>query len=197
MADRQAALHTEIKQRYKRKKRRHVSIAALRVRDLNRLFTARYGEVLPNDDAGRDDVSIMAHHLANVGAGDPVDRIRQWVSLRAPWFPTGDLAKLIRDAINSPRRWKADRLAWRMRLTEADRATLRITTIGAIDLGRGSRIAQRRKRNRMAKEAQRRAAGIKPRHEYEAKAIARAKPWDALGMSRASWYRASKPQPVS
>ena len=32
-----------------------------------------------------------------------------------------------------------------------------------------------------------------PRAEYEAKSISRAKPWEALGMSRATWYRRGKP----
>ena len=32
-----------------------------------------------------------------------------------------------------------------------------------------------------------------PREDYEANAISRAKPWEALGMSRASWYRKGKP----
>lgn len=32
-----------------------------------------------------------------------------------------------------------------------------------------------------------------PRAEYEARSIARARPWEALGMSRATWYRRGKP----
>lgn len=32
-----------------------------------------------------------------------------------------------------------------------------------------------------------------PREEYEAGAICRAKPWEALEMSRATWYRKGKP----
>lgn len=32
-----------------------------------------------------------------------------------------------------------------------------------------------------------------PRAEYEASAISKSKPWEALGMSRASWYRKGKP----
>lgn len=32
-----------------------------------------------------------------------------------------------------------------------------------------------------------------PREEYEANSISRAKPWEALGMSRATWYRKGKP----
>lgn len=32
------------------------------------------------------------------------------------------------------------------------------------------------------------------REDYEAQSIARAKPWESLGMSRATWYRHGKPQ---
>ena len=32
-----------------------------------------------------------------------------------------------------------------------------------------------------------------PRAEYEASSISRAKPWEALGMSRATWYNKGKP----
>lgn len=32
-----------------------------------------------------------------------------------------------------------------------------------------------------------------PRAEYEANSITRAAPWEALGMSRATWYRKGKP----
>jgi predicted ArsR family transcriptional regulator len=34
-----------------------------------------------------------------------------------------------------------------------------------------------------------------PRAEYEAQSLSRAKPWEALGMSRATWYRRGKPAP--
>lgn len=32
-----------------------------------------------------------------------------------------------------------------------------------------------------------------PRAEYLAESLMRAKPWEALGMSRATWYRRGKP----
>lgn len=32
-----------------------------------------------------------------------------------------------------------------------------------------------------------------PREEYLANALSRTKPWEALGMSRATWYRKGKP----
>lgn len=34
-----------------------------------------------------------------------------------------------------------------------------------------------------------------PREEYLANSISRAKPWEALGMSRSSWYAKGKPTP--
>lgn len=35
-----------------------------------------------------------------------------------------------------------------------------------------------------------------PREEYEANSISRAKPWESLGISRATWYRKGKPAPA-
>ena len=52
-----------------------------------------------------------------------------------------------------------------------------------------------RERDRQRKEAQRRAAGAVDRATYEGNSLSRQKPWEALGMSRASWYRAGKPLP--
>jgi transcription initiation factor TFIIIB Brf1 subunit/transcription initiation factor TFIIB len=34
-----------------------------------------------------------------------------------------------------------------------------------------------------------------PRAEYEANSISRAKPWEVMGISRATWYRHGKPTP--
>jgi hypothetical protein len=56
----------EIDRRYgnaKVAKRQAVSMSALRLADLRRVYAARYGRTLPDDDAGRDDVLILAHHL--------------------------------------------------------------------------------------------------------------------------------------
>ncbi|EBB2392677.1 replication protein [Salmonella enterica subsp. enterica serovar Worthington] len=50
-----------------------------------------------------------------------------------------------------------------------------------------------KERDRTRKEAQRRAAGVLDRETYESHSLSRQKPWEALGMSRASWYRAGKP----
>jgi hypothetical protein len=35
-----------------------------------------------------------------------------------------------------------------------------------------------------------------PRAEYEVNSITRSKPWESMGMSRATWYRKGKPEVV-
>jgi hypothetical protein len=50
-----------------------------------------------------------------------------------------------------------------------------------------------KERDRERHTARRRAAGAVDRATYEANSESRQKPWEALGMSRASWYRAGKP----
>lgn len=173
-----------------RKRQPRPSIATLRVAELSRLFSRRYGEVLPDDDAGRDDAALMAHHLAQL-SGDPRKRVMGFIELRCPWMPIAEAKALLLETIDKPRRWRADKLAWRLRLTHAERAALKITTIGAIDKPKSQRWQERQERTRLAKLQRRRQAGSKPRAEYLA-TVSHGKPWKALGISRATWFRRLK-----
>jgi hypothetical protein len=56
--------------------------------------------------------------------------------------------------------------------------------------------AEAAERHRKREEGRRRAAGAIDRQTYEQASLSRQKPWEALGMSRASWYRAGKPTPA-
>ena len=47
----------------------------------------------------------------------------------------------------------------------------------------------RREQRREAQRCRRREAGVKSRAEYEAESLTRARPWEAEGVSRATWYR--------
>jgi hypothetical protein len=183
------ARRAEIARRYKAKKRgRPASMAALRIAELRRLFAARYGETLPDDDAGRDEALLMAHHLAR-RPGDPRHRIAAWCELHASWMPADELERLIADVMARPRRWRADTLAVRLNLTEAERRRLAIRTIGAVDVTKAQRQARRLERDRLRKQQRRRNAGAKPRRCYLAAAASRIRPWVALGISRRTWYR--------
>lgn len=162
-------------------------IAALRLRDLAKLFRARYGVVLPDDDSGRDDIDVAVHHLASLA--HPRGRITKWLELWAPWFTLAERTDLVTKAIARQQHWTADQLAWRLRLTKEDRRMLGITTIGAIDLAKRERTKLRRSKAKHRAAGYRRARGAKPRAQYEAAAINRAQPWIAEGISRRTWYR--------
>lgn len=141
----------EIANRYRRK-RRHATkpqLAAIRIAELNRLFSARYGERLPDNEIGREAILIVAHHMICL-AGHPQQRMTQWAELRAPWLTVTELHAVLAEIATRPQTWKADSLAWRLKLTYADRQALKITTIGAIDCS-----AKRRQTLRRNKQKQR------------------------------------------
>lgn len=161
-------------------------MTALRVTELQRLRRARYPQGIPDTPDGRVMVRVLVHHLAGL-AGDQQRRISGWLDENAPWMSLADAKALMAEIATKPRRWRADRLAWRLKLIAADRAALRITTIGSIDLDHIQRTERRKERKRLAMAAKRQAAVDRAR--YEANSISRAKPWTAAGISRATWYR--------
>jgi hypothetical protein len=175
----------EIRRRYRRPP---VGIAALRVAELEREFTDRYGgEILPDDDGGRDDVKIMLDHLAR-RTGDAERRMVLWLDSRAPWCTGEERTALIARIIAKPLRYRADTLASRIGLTAERRARLKIRSIGAVDETAQQRQEKRREKHRLAKEQKRRAAGVLTIAEARKIRAAR-EPWRTAGISRATWYR--------
>jgi hypothetical protein len=173
----------------KRRRPSPMQLVGLRMRDLCILFRSRYGgmTLLPDDDAGRDDLFVAVNHLACLA--HPRKHIEDWLDTWAPWLTRAEQREVVGAALTNPQRWKADALAWRLRLTKEQRRMLGITTIGAIDESKALRAKRRRQKERERKERARRAKGIKPRAEYEKQAISAAKPWEAEGISRRTWYR--------
>lgn len=186
-----------IARRYRKRSGEPAPMAALRVAELTRLLAARYGDALPDDDAGRDDAVLVCHHLAR-RAGNPVDRIFAWLEQRAPWMAADERADIAGRVTANPLRWRADTLAHRLRLTVDERTRLGIKTIGAIDQTAAERAECRRLKKQHAKEALRRSNGAIPRGEYLASSTQHQQPWQALGISRRTWYRrrGTGPAPV-
>lgn len=171
-----------------RSRRSPMQLVALRLHDLAILFTSRYGRAeLPDDDSGRDDLAIAVNHLACLP--HPQRAIEAWLDAWAPWLTLRERSQIVPPILANPRRYKADALAWRLRLTMEQRTVLGITTIGAIDKAKAERAKLRRQREIQRREASRRAKGAIPRRQYEQRSISRAKPWEAEGISRATWYR--------
>lgn len=160
MADARTAYRLERKIDAKRKrrtsKRRRTApqIATLRLNDLGKLFRARYGNALPDDDAGRDDLHVALSHIAMLSNSRA--RMGRYVETWAAWLTVAEARQTIDKALTKGERWNADQLAWRLHLTAADRATLGIGTIGAVDLNKAGR-AKLRKRKARDRERARRA----------------------------------------
>jgi len=135
-------------------KRGHrVPIAAIRVAEIRRVYKDRYGETLPDDDAGREDARILAHHLAQLR--DPHRKVTSTLDTLAPWMRPDEVEAVLA----KPFRYGADKLAQRLNLTEADRRRLKVKTIGAVDMTREERKAASKRRKRAAEEAEAAQAG--------------------------------------
>lgn len=157
MADAEASQRIEIKLRHRRRSRAKArtapQIATLRLRDLAKLFRARYGITLPDDDAGRDDLYVALTHVAQLNTAR--ERMHRYLEIWAPWLTLREARSTVDHALTNPRRWTADQLAWRMRLTLADRTALGITTIGAVDLNKAGRKRLRKARSKARSKAYR------------------------------------------
>lgn len=164
-------------------------LVALRMPELARLFRTRFGIHLPDDDAGRDDAFVAANHLA--GLKEPRPRIMRWLDLWAPWMPVAEREDLATRAIADRQVWTADALAWRLGVTAAERKALALTTIGAIDETSAERLERRQTSNKVRLADLRREQGRKTRQEYLSEVAAK-RPWEAAGISRATWFRRRK-----
>lgn len=82
---------------------------------------------------------------------------------------------------------KNDTLINQFGITDGEQRQLRTL------ISRDMAAERRRERDRKRDEARRRASGAVDRETYESRSAARLRPWEAIGMSRASWYRAGKP----
>lgn len=159
-------------------------IAAVRAAELMRVYEHRYGKRrVPETEDGLMAARLMCHHLGHLK--DPQRRITQWLTIHAPWLDIPSCERLMCDCVERPLRFKSQTLAWKLRVTAQERASLRLTTIGAIDETPDARQAKRRHAMREYSKQQRVKAGSVPR----AQSISQAKPWQQLGISRASWYR--------
>jgi hypothetical protein len=167
-------------------------ICRKRLGELEAFYGKRYGAFLPHDDAGIDDLIIAAHHIAHLGPGGYA-HIVAWAAQWMPDMPTAEAEALAKRVLAEPRRFKAATLGWRIGLTEAERTALGITTIRAAGVS-DAEMTERRKSKRHEcrdrwRQRQREKRSPKP------EPLSRSRPWEVLGMSRATWYRKGKPLP--
>jgi hypothetical protein len=124
-----------------------------RVNELDRLFAGRYGPILPNDDAGRDDVAVMLDHL--VGLDDFHSRADGFLNARAPWMSNQERTSMKQQAISSRKRWNASELGEHLRVQPAERSTHRTWSIRPVDANGKAWTADQLRRERASKARER------------------------------------------
>ncbi len=143
-------LKLDIDLRYKaqsrdaRKLHRSRGMAAFRLAELTRWLHDRFGAGVELEQTLENYaiVRLFAHHMG--GLRDTARRIHKWTDTYSPWLDPRDLERLINEVEGCPLKWSADKLAWKLRLTDAKRTELRIRTIGAIDCNKEQRLAKRK-----------------------------------------------------
>jgi hypothetical protein len=188
-----SARHAEIARRYdrhdaeqRRGKRRRYSVAALRIGELKKFARHKWGHEIPEEaEGGRVWVRVLANSLAAL-VGDPKDRIRDAINLWAPWIDEDEVDEIVEMIDLSPTSYSADSVARAIELDSETRRHLNIRTIGAVDCLVDEREDLRRAKGR-AREAKRRAKmRVAKAHRMN---LSEVRPWDAIGISRSSFYR--------
>jgi hypothetical protein len=139
----------EIKRRYEHHRKvgkRTRSMAAIRLAELTRWLddAAGQGAELEPSEWSAGIGRIFVHHFVVLSDGNR--RAADWLNTYCPWIERRDREHMITEANHCPLKWSADKLAWKIHLTDAKRTALKITTIGAIDVGKDERKARRKAR---------------------------------------------------
>lgn len=137
-------------------------MAAIRLAELTRWLHDTYGSGVELE-AGRDALQIaeiFAHHMAALANAER--RISQWLTFYAPSIPPLEQERLIGNATGKPIYWSADKLGWKIKLTDEQRSRLKIRTIGAIGITKEQRKQRDRQRRAEAERNRRAAKRSKP-----------------------------------
>jgi hypothetical protein len=129
-------------------------------------------------------------------AQDARRRMKNVIETWAPWMDTAESYELVENILRKPeyqRKLKPRDLGERLNLTWAERQELAIRTIHPADLTpeefEEKRGERRRERARARQARRRRRAGARSRITDRVTSLTHLKPWKALNMSRATWYR--------
>jgi hypothetical protein len=175
-----------------------------RLGDLRKLFRERWGPILPDDDAGREDlrelllpISLGPYEAVKrpraIEMWGPNDRMRHEIEVSAPWMPQDEAQALI-DEINQMPLWqrkpKARTLGERLNVTYGKREELHLRTILPVDVTDAGMALIRKRKKRKRDKLRRLKRGQQSRADYlAANNKSKEQPWIKAGKSRASWYR--------
>ncbi|RWG60476.1 MAG: hypothetical protein EOQ64_01475 [Mesorhizobium sp.] len=175
-------------------------VTSLRLRELERIITNRFGVVLPETDDADIFIEVAAYALNARCHQDGLDLdpvLTGWCARWAPWaLPRAGtvIRPILNKLVGRKYDMKADDVARRLLISMWERTAFELRTIGAHDIPtrvrKGIAKSVKRSNDRARQTAKRRAKGVQPRESWlAAHSLSKARPWDAEGISRAQWYR--------
>jgi hypothetical protein len=163
-----------------------------RLREIEKLIRERHGQFVP-DPGDTDDRDTCLGYIRAAAFSKSGQDMEGWCRRWAPWMRASEILIVEAEAGKRRRMMKADGVAGLLHVTMAERDRLGLKTIGACDLSHEDRIKlvreRKRERDREAKRERRRLEGRKDRKSYEGQSLSHARPWEADGVSRRTWYR--------
>jgi hypothetical protein len=161
-------------------------MAAKRIHELERYLDHRYGQFVPDDDAGREDLVILLNHVAK-NRLDPRSKVLGTIRRWAPRMPETEAEALADKILKKPRKYKATTLGRLLRLTQEEQITLYIETIRPFDKTDADMEEDSKRRDREWQAANRAAKGSgRPRGRPKSKGV---KPWETMGIAKSTYYR--------
>jgi len=177
-----------------------------RLEDVRTLAKVRYGGEVPSDSRERDEFLFWAVNFAALNLWGRTSRFwheaYQLAAELTPTLPKSEVSANLSTVWSKMQQMVSGEwiefngrkypplytprnatLIKRLCISEDEQRCLK-TIIGK-DLSRERDAARKREK--------RAEAGAASREEYEANSLSRRKPWEALGMSRASWYQNGRP----
>jgi hypothetical protein len=166
----------------KRRRRKNFDLPAKRRREI--VLHGRYVGAAQTEDFSRWLIAWVWH---NPKAKDQIWSVMECAKNMGGKISEAEASAIIEEASITRKHLTADNLARFLGVTYAKRQALGLTTIGSINVGRRARRELRKRKDRLYRERKRRAAGIRPREQFEASSIAaQAK---SEGVSRMTIYR--------
>src|SRR5262249_33986506 len=166
-------------------------VRRLRLADHYRYIRGRYGQQLPDDDAGREDLYELLL-VISLAAGC-YRKMKMAIQIWAGWMSKEEAEELV-DRINlTPdylRKRTARDMGERWRLTYEERRAWKIRTVAPCDLTEEEFLERRKGREQYMRFVRRRRAGKPTRAEWLAThSINRNKPWLLEGIGKTTWYQ--------
>ncbi len=168
------------------------SLSLLRLREIEWVITSRHGRIIP-DPFGTDDVDLCLAYARAVEASKTPQDLVEWSRRWMPWAPAAEMDRIVLQEGWRAKPVGADQVAGMICVSFAERQALGLRTIGACDVSKAERSAAaaeaKREKDRRRQAEKRRAEGRVDRQTYLENSLSAQKPWEALGISRAKYYR--------